>query len=66
MILLACRMAARAQWTGPHTEEYRGPGYFCGGGYAIHLTKGDRALILPQSATAGVPGRRLVLSRTAR
>jgi hypothetical protein len=47
MILLTLAAAA-AQWTGPRTEEYRGPGYFCGGGYAVHLAKGDRALILPQ------------------
>lgn len=43
------------------TEEYRGPGYFCGGGYAIHLVRGDRALVLPQSATANVQGTRLVI-----
>jgi hypothetical protein len=48
MILLTLAAAAAAQWTGPRTEEYRGPGYFCGGGYAVHLAKGDRALILPQ------------------
>jgi hypothetical protein len=48
MILFALAAAAAAQWTGPHTEEYRGPGYFCGGGYAIRLARGDRALILPQ------------------
>jgi hypothetical protein len=48
MILLAFAAAALAQWTGPRTEEYRGPGYFCGGGYAVRLAKGDRALILPQ------------------
>lgn len=43
------------------TEEYRGPGYFCGGGYAVHLVRGDRALVLPQSASANVQGTRLVL-----
>ena len=48
MILLAFAAAALVQWTGPRTEEYKGPGYFCGGGYAVHLAKGDRALILPQ------------------
>jgi hypothetical protein len=48
MMLLTLVAAAAAQWTGPRTEEYRGPGYFCGGGYAVHLAKGDRALILPQ------------------
>jgi hypothetical protein len=48
MILFTLAAAAAAQWTGPRTEEYRGPGYFCGGGYAVHLAKGDRALILPQ------------------
>ena len=61
MILLMIAAAAVGQWTGPRTEQYTGPGYFCGGGYAIHLAKGDRALILPQSATAGVQGARLVL-----
>jgi hypothetical protein len=61
MILLMIAAAAAAQWTGPRTEEYRGPGDFCGGGYAIHLARGDRALILPQSASAGVQGARLVL-----
>lgn len=48
MILLAFAAAALTQWTGPRTVEFRGPGYFCGGGYAVHLAKGDRALILPQ------------------
>jgi hypothetical protein len=48
MILLALVLVAQGQWTGPRTEEYRGPGYFCGGGYAIRLARGDRALILPQ------------------
>src|SRR6476661_6111918 len=62
MILLTLAVAAAAQWTGPRTEQYTGPGYFCGGGYAVRLAKGDRALILPQSATAGVQGARLVLA----
>ena len=67
MILITLAAAALAQpmapqWTGPRTEEYRGPGYFCGGGYAIHLARGDRALILPQSQGAGVQGARLVLA----
>lgn len=48
MILLALAVAAQGQWTGPRTVEYRGPGNFCGGGYAIHLARGDRALVLPQ------------------
>jgi hypothetical protein len=61
MILLMIAAAAAAQWTGPRTEEYKGPGNFCGGGYAIHLARGDRALILPQSASAGVQGARLVI-----
>lgn len=61
MILLTLAAFAATQWTGPRTEEYRGPGFFCGGGYAIHLFKGDRALVLPQSASAGVQGVRLVL-----
>jgi hypothetical protein len=60
MILLAFAAATLAQWTGPRTEEYRGPGYFCGGGYAVHLAKGDRALILPQGQAP--QATRLVLS----
>jgi len=60
MILLALAAAAAAQWTGPRTEEYRGPGYFCGGGYAIRLARGDRALILPQGQ--GAQGARIVLA----
>jgi hypothetical protein len=62
MIGLALALALQGHWTGPHTEEYKGPGYFCGGGYAIHLARGDRALILPQSAGAGVQGARIVLA----
>jgi hypothetical protein len=59
MILLAFAAAALMQWTGPRTEEYTGPGYFCGGGYAIRLAHGDRALVLPQGR--GAQGVRLVL-----
>ena len=61
MILLALAAAAAAQWTGPRTVEYRGPGNFCGGGYAFHLGTGERALVLPQDT--GGQGVRLVLSR---
>src|SRR4051812_48381068 len=60
MILLALALAAQAQWTGPRTVEYRGPGNFCGGGYRIALTRGERALVLPQDT--GGQGVRLVLS----
>ena len=60
MILLTLAAIAAAQWTGPHTEEYRGPGVFCGGGYAIRLGKGERALILPQGR--GAPGARVIVS----
>jgi hypothetical protein len=48
MILLTLGAAALIQWTGPRTEEYKGPGNFCGGGYRVSLARGDRALILPQ------------------
>ena len=58
MILLALAAAA-TQWTGPRTEEYTGPGYFCGGGYAVRLARGDRALILPQGQ--GAQGARIVI-----
>src|SRR3954464_6584095 len=60
MILLALVATAAAQWTGPRTEEYSGPGYFCGGGYAVHLARGERALILPQGQAP--QATRLVLS----
>ena len=48
MIITMLAAAALAQWTGPRTEEYKGPGNFCGGGYKVALANGDRALILPQ------------------
>src|SRR4051812_32861145 len=57
-LIAAAALAAQGQRTGPHTEEYRGPGYFCGGDYAVHLLRGDRRLILPQDA--GGQGARLV------
>ena len=60
MILLALALAAQGQWTGPRTEEYRGPGYFCGGGYRVSLARGERALVLPQDT--GGQGVRLVLA----
>lgn len=60
MILLAFAAAAMTQWTGPRTEEFRGPGNFCGGGYRIFLARGDRALILPQDT--GGQGVRVVLA----
>jgi|SRR5690348_12323517 hypothetical protein len=63
MILLALAAAVQLHWTGPHTEQYMGPGYFCGGGYAFELGRGERALILPQGSGAEVQGVRLVLSR---
>jgi hypothetical protein len=59
MILLAFAAAALAQWTGPRTEEYRGPGNFCGGGYRVFLARGDRALVLPQQT--GGQGVRFVV-----
>jgi hypothetical protein len=60
MILIALAAAALAQWTGPRTEEYAGPGYFCGGGYAVRLDRGERALILPQGR--GAQSARIVLA----
>lgn len=59
---MAIAAAALLQWTGPRTEQYSGPGYFCGGGYRVQLGSGERALVLPQSQTAGVQSVRLVLS----
>lgn len=63
MILLALAAAAtmQPQWTGPRTVQYEGPGYYCGGGYAIHLGRRERALILPQGH--GPQATRLVLSQ---
>ena len=63
MILMALAAAMLLQWTGPRTEQYSGPGYFCGGGYRVQLGNGERALVLPQSQTAGIQSVRLVLSR---
>ncbi len=60
MILLAFAAATMTQWTGPRTEEYRGPGNFCGGGYRVLLARGDRALVLPQDT--GGQGVRFVLA----
>jgi hypothetical protein len=60
MILMILAAAALTQWTGPRTEEYKGPGYFCGGGYAVRLGRGERALILPQGQAP--QATRLVLS----
>ena len=60
MILLTLAAAAALQWTGPRTVEYIGPGNFCGGGYAVHLSRGERALVLPQGH--GPQATRLVLS----
>lgn len=62
MILMALAAATLLQWTGPRTEQYSGPGYFCGGGYRVQLGNGERALVLPQSQTAGIQSVRLVLS----
>ena len=62
MILIALAAAAQLHWTGPHTEQYPGPGYFCGGGYAVQLARGERALVLPQGSGADVQGVRFVLS----
>lgn len=59
MIFFTLASAALAQWTGPHTEAYVGPGYFCGGGYSVLLSKGDRALVLPQGS--GAPSARVIL-----
>lgn len=59
MILFTLAAAAFLQWTGPRTEAYVGPGAFCGGGYVVHLARGERALILPQGR--GAPGARVVM-----
>ena len=48
MILMTIAAATLLQWTGPRTVEYVGPGNYCGGGYRVMLSRGDRALVLPQ------------------
>ena len=48
MILMTIAAATLLQWTGPRTVEYVGPGQYCGGGYSVMLSPGDRALVLPQ------------------
>ena len=58
--LILAAAVALAPWTGPRTEEYKGPGNFCGGGYKVALANGDRALILPQGQAP--QATRLVLS----
>jgi hypothetical protein len=59
MIGLIFAAVAQLSWSGPHTEQYQGPGYFCGGGYRVELARGDRALVLPQGTA--VQGVRIVL-----
>jgi len=59
MIVTMLAAAALGQWTGPRTVEYVGPGNFCGGGYAVSLAPGDRALVLPQQT--GGQGVRFVI-----
>lgn len=60
MLLALAAAAAIQAWTGPRTLEYQGPGFFCGGGYAINLGRGERALVLPQGQAP--QATRLVLS----
>jgi hypothetical protein len=59
MISIAIAAAALLQWTGPRTVEYVGPGHYCGGGYSVLLSPGDRALVLPQGH--GPQATRLVI-----
>jgi hypothetical protein len=59
MLFAFAAVAAVMQWTGPRTEAYVGPGFFCGGGYAVRLARGERALILPQGR--GAPSARVVI-----
>lgn len=61
MIVLALALAAQPLWTGPRTLEYKGPGTYCGGGYAVRLGPGERALVLPQGQAP--QATRLVVSR---
>ena len=61
MILIALALAAQPLWTGPRTLEYEGPGTYCGGGYAVRLAPGERALVLPQGQAP--QATRLVVSR---
>ena len=48
MILMTLAAAALTQWTGPRTEEYRGPAISAAAGTRFASARGERALILPQ------------------
>ena len=60
MIAMALAAAAQLHWTGPHTVQYNGPGYFCGDGYRVQLARGERVEVLPQSP--GIPSAKLILA----
>lgn len=53
MILLTLAAgAALAQWSREGQEIYTGPGWFCGGGYRVHLAPRDRVVAQPQAGGA--------------
>jgi len=59
MILLAFAAAALSQWSRDTPEIYTGPGYFCGGGYSVHLLPHDRVVV--QAQAGGAAGAQLNL-----
>lgn len=61
MILLTlAATAALTQWSREGQEIYTGPGWFCGGGYRVHLSAHDRVVAQPQAG--GAAGAQLRLS----
>lgn len=59
MILFALAGAAMVQWSRDTPEIYTGPGYFCGGGYSVHLAPRDRVVV--QAQAGGAAGAQLNL-----
>ena len=60
MILLTLvAAAALTQWSRETPEIYTGPGYFCGGGYSVHLSPHDRVVV--QAQAGGAAGAQLNL-----
>ena len=61
MILITLAAAAAlTQWSREGQEVYTGPGWFCGGGYRVHLSAHDRVVAQPQAG--GAAGAQLRLS----
>jgi hypothetical protein len=59
-LLTLAATAALTQWSREGQEIYTGPGWFCGGGYRIHLSTRDRVVAQPQAG--GAAGAQLQLN----